>query len=426
MSFYFYKRKNIDIKMVFLYNEKKGGMKMIVRPDYIQAVTPFINTPLVKILSGVRRCGKSTIMEMIKDELIRRGIEEGNIIVKKYTELDIDENFTMKDMYEEIRAAISGKGRCYLLLDELQEVRGWEKAVNQLLESQDVDIYVTGSNSKLLSSEIATYLSGRYVSIPVYTLSFKEYLDFKGRREADRMQMFDEYLQYGGFPIIGISSFDTKSAYQVVEGIYASVITRDISRRHKIRNKELFDRVIKYMIENVGKTFSANSIVKFLKNEKRTLSVETIYNYLKWLSEAFIIYPCPRYDLQGKAVLKTQEKYFLSDISLKYSIMGFQRGMISAMLENIVFLEMKRRGYEVYVGKYYTREIDFVGIRRDEKIYIQVCDRLPEDSSRETDNLMDIPDHYHKYVVCRDEMAVGNENGIELVHIADFLLREKW
>ena len=395
---------------------------MIIRPDYIAAITPFINTPLVKILSGVRRCGKSTIMEMIREELLHRGIEESNIILRKYTELDIDENFTMKDMYEELRAAIAGRGRCYLLLDELQEVKGWEKAVNQLLESWDVDIYVTGSNSKLLSSEISTYLSGRYVSIPVYTLSFKEYLDFKGAGEADRVQMFDEYLQYGGFPIIGAGRFDTRSAYQVVEGIYASVVSRDISRRHRIRNKELFDRVVKYMIENVGRTFSANSIVKFLKNEKRALSVETIYNYLKWLSEAFIIYPCPRYDLQGKAVLKTQEKYFLSDISLKYCIMGFQRGMVSAMLENIVFLEMKRRGYEAYVGKYYTREIDFIGIRRDEKI----CDQLPEDSSRETDNLMDIPDHYHKYVVCRDPMAAGNVKGIELVHIADFLLRKKW
>lgn len=399
---------------------------MILRPDYINELSKFIDVPLVKILAGVRRCGKSTILEMMMAELEQRGIAKENIIFRKYSEMDIDENFTAKDMYRELTEAIEGKGRCYLFLDELQEVKGWEKVVNSLLEGANVDIYVTGSNSKLMSSEISTYLSGRYVLIPVYTLSFKEYLTFKGKVETDARIVFDEYLQYGGFPIIGISNFDTRSAYQVVEGIYAAVITRDISKRHKIRNKELFDRVVKYIVENVGKTFSANAIVKFLKNEQRALSVETVYNYLKWLSEAFIIYPCRRYDIQGKSVLKTQEKYYLSDISIKYSKMGFDRKMISAMLENIVFLEMKRRGYEVYIGKNDTKEIDFIGIRREEKVYIQVCVELPIESTRETDNLMDIKDHYHKYVVCKDALAVGNDNGIEIVHIADFLLKDEW
>lgn len=399
---------------------------MIIRPDYINAITPFIDAPLVKILAGVRRCGKSTILEMMRDELKNRGIKDENIVFRKYNEMEIDDGFTAKAMYDELKAATRGKGRCYLLLDELQEIDGWEKAVNSLLEGADVDIYVTGSNSKLMSSEISTYLTGRYVSIPVYTLSFKEYLEFKAKCKEDAITVFDEYLQYGGFPIIGISNFDTNSAYQVVEGIYAAVITRDISKRHKIRNKELFDRVVRFIVENVGMTFSANSIVKFLKNEHRSISVETIYNYLKWLAEAFIIYPCHRYDLQGKSVLKTQEKYYLSDISFKYSKMGFDRKMISAMLENIVYLEMKRRGYEVYIGKNGTKEIDFVGVRREEKIYIQVCVELPIESTRETDNLMEIKDHYRKYVVCRDSLAVGNVNGIEIVHIADFLLRENW
>ena len=336
------------------------------------------------------------------------------------------DDITPKQMYDDLMQEIKGKGRCYLFLDEVQEVNGWEKVINSIFEKENVDIYVTGSNSKLMSSEISTYLSGRYVSIPVYTLSFKEYLSFKNKSEEFAREMFEEYLQYGGFPVIGISSFDTKSAYQIVEGIYAAVITRDISKRHKIRNKELFERVVKYIIENVGKTFSANTIVKFLKNEKRTLSVEAIYNYIKWLSEAFIIYPCQRYDLQGKSVLKTQEKYYLSDISIKYSKMGFNPKMIASMLENIVFLEMKRRGYEVYIGKNSTKEIDFVGIRRGEKIYIQVCRELPEDSERETVNLKEIQDHYHKYVVTMDNFATGNDNGIELVHIADFLLKENW
>ena len=399
---------------------------MILRPDYIKAVEPYIDAPLVKILSGVRRCGKSTILEMIQNELKNRGIEKERIISKRYTEMDVDENYTSKEMYAELKNLIANKGRCYLFIDEPQEVDNWEKVVNSLFESEDVDIYITGSNSKLMSSEISTYLTGRYVSINCYTLSFKEYLNFKGKTEADAKDMFEEYLQFGGFPIIGISNFDTRSAYQIVDGIYSSVITRDISKRHRIRNKDLFDRVVKYIIENVGKTFSANTIVKFLKNEKRSLSVESIYNYIKWLSEAFIIYPCQRYDLQGKSVLKTQEKYYLSDISIKYSKMGFNKKMTSAMLENIVYLELKRRGYDVYIGKNDTKEIDFVAIRRDEKIYVQVCVELPTESNRETDNLMDIKDHYHKYVVCMDYLAIGNENGIEIVHIADFLLRDSW
>ena len=398
---------------------------MILRPDYIRAISPFMDTQLVKILSGVRRCGKSTILSMVEQVLLERGIRQENIIQRNYSDIAYDD-YTAKDMYEDLKKAMTGKGKCYLLLDELQEVKGWEKVVNSLMESEAADIYVTGSNSKLMSSEISTYLTGRYVSIPVYTLSFKEYLQFKGKTQADKKAVFDEYLLYGGFPIIGISNFDTLSAYQVVEGIYAAVITRDISKRHKIRNKDLFDRVVKFIVENVGKTFSANSVRKFLKGEGRSVSIESVFNYIKWLSEAFIIYPCQRYDLQGKAVLKTQEKYYLSDISLKYSQMGFNRKMLSAMLENIVYLEMRRRNYDVYIGKLGTKEIDFIGVRRDERIYIQVCDQLPEDSSRETENLMNIKDHYHKYVVCRDPLAIGNDNGIEIVHIADFLLAGNW
>lgn len=399
---------------------------MIIRPDYIDAITPFIDTPLVKILAGVRRCGKSTILKMMLDVLISRGVDSANIIERRYNNMDISDSFTATDMYNDLKSAIEGKDRCYLLLDELQEIDGWEKAINSILENCNVDIYVTGSNSKLMSAELSTYLTGRYILIPVYTLSFKEYLNFKGQDLSEARNVFDEYVQYGGFPIIGISNFDTRSTYQIVDGIYASVITNDISKRHQIRNSELFDRVVRYIIDNVGTTFSASSIVKFLKSENRTLAIETIYNYLKWLTEAFIIYPCPRYDLQGKAVLKTQEKYYLSDISFRYCKMGFDRKMISAIFENIVFLEMKRRGYDVYIGKNSTKEIDFVGVRRDERVYVQVCVELPTASSRETDNLMEIRDHYHKYVVCRDPLAIGNDNGIEIVHIADFLLRENW
>lgn len=399
---------------------------MILRQDYINNTEQYIDIPLIKIFTGVRRCGKSTILDMIKEKLVAKGINRENIISRNYNDIKYDKTYSAKDMYNDLSNAISGKGKCYLFLDELQEINEWEKAVNSLFENKTVDIYITGSNSKLMSSEISTYLSGRYVSIPVYTLSFKEYLLFKNQAHENAKSVFNEYLRFGGFPIIGISNFDEKSAYQVVSDIYSAVITNDISKRHNIRSRELFDRVVKFIIENAGKTFSASTIVKFLKNEKRSLSVETIYNYLKWLAQAFIIYPCQRYDIQGKAVLKTQEKYYLSDISFKYCKMGFNSTMISSMLENIVFLEMKRRGYNVYVGKDNAKEIDFIGIRREEKIYVQVCVTIPETSSRETGNLMNIKDHYHKYVVCKDELACGNENGIEIVNIADFLLKENW
>ena len=399
---------------------------MINRPDYIEALEPFIDKPLVKILAGVRRCGKSTIFELLKEEFLRRGVSMDHIICKRYTEMDIPENITAKQMYDELTAAMLGKGHCYLLLDEIQEIDGWEKAVNSLLESTDADIYVTGSNSKLMSGEISTYLTGRYVSIPVYTLSFKEYLAFKQDSPLSRRELLEDYIRFGGFPIVALSEYDEQSAYQIVNGIYHTVVSRDIVKRHRINKQDLFDRVVKYIIENMGKTFSANSISTFLKSEHRKVSVESIYNYLRWLEQAFIIYPCERYDLQGKSILKTQEKYYLSDVSLKYALLGYNRKMLDGAMENIVFLELKRRGYDVFIGKNDTKEIDVVATRRDERIYVQVCVRIPETSDREVGNLMEIRDHYPKYVVTLNEMDIGIENGIRIVHLADFLIAEAW
>lgn len=399
---------------------------MIFRPDYIEAIKPYIDQPLIKIFSGIRRCGKSTIFEMIKVELLNRGVPEDCIIMKRYTEMDIPENITAKQMYDELIAEISGKEHCYILLDEIQEIKGWEKAVNSLLEGTNADIYVTGSNSKLMSSEISTYLTGRYVSIPVFTLSYKEYMDFKVGSGMSKNELLEEYIRFGGFPIIAIGHYEVQPAYQIVNGIYHTVVSRDIVKRHRINKQDLFDRVVKFIIENMGKTFSANSISNFLKSEHRKISVESIYNYLRWLEQAFIIYPCTRYDLQGKGVLKTQEKYYLADISLKYALMGYNRKMLDGVLENIVFLELKRRGYDVFVGKNDAKEIDFVAILRDEKIYVQVCVQLPEKSEREVGNLMEIKDHYPKYVVTLNELDTGIDNGIKIVHLSDFLLAEQW
>ena len=399
---------------------------MIVRPHYLDELKKYRDVPLVKILAGIRRCGKSTILDMLREDLLANGVRPEQIIERRYTSLDLGDLPAAKDMYQDIKADLNADGCNYLLLDEVQEIEGWEKAINSLLELGNTDIYVTGSNSKLMSSEISTYLTGRYVTIPVFPLSFEEYLAFKAGSSLSQKELLNEYIRYGGFPIVALGTYDERTAYQIVEGIYHSFISNDIARRHSITNQELFNRVVRFIIENVGKNFSANSIVKFLKSEGRSLTVETIYNYLEWLEKAFVIYRCQRYDLQGKAVLKTQEKFYLADPALKYCMMGFNPKSIASMLENIVYFELRRRGYDVYVGKNETKEIDFVAVRRDERIYVQVCRELPDTSNREIGNLLEIKDHYPKYVVTMDELAGGNIDGVRIVHLAEFLLSSQY
>lgn len=397
---------------------------MIIRPNYLEKIKPFIDVKLVKILAGIRRCGKSTILEMLKLELLSRGIDENHIITRKYSNEDYDISFNSKKMYEELKSLIIDNNKYYFLLDELQEITGWEKVINTLLENYNTDIYVTGSNSRLMSSEISTYLTGRYITIPVYTLSFKEYLTFKNNTNKSNKELLQDYIRYGGFPLVASSNFDEKSTYSIVEDIYNSVVIKDIVNRHSITNIDLFNRVVRFIVENVGKTFSANSIVNYLKSERRTISVESIYNYLEWLEKAFVIYRCKRYDLQGKSILKTQEKFYLADQSIKYALYGFNHTSIASTIESIVFFELKRRGFDVYIGKNADKEIDFVATSRNDKIYIQVCKELPKESDKQIENLMKIKDNYPKLVVTFDDYACGNINGIKIVHLADFLLNE--
>ncbi len=399
---------------------------MVVRSKYMDMLKTYRDVQLVKILMGIRRCGKFTLLEMLKDDLIKNGIKENHIISICYTSNNLGNNMTDKDMYNGIKEKMTDNERYYLLLDEVQEVNGWEKVINSLLENDNTDIYVTGSNSKMMASEISTYLTGRYISIPVYTLSFAEYLEFKKGSNKSPKELLNEYIRLGGFPVVALGDFDDRSTYQIVEGIYNSVITNDITKRHNIMNFDLFNRVVKYVIENVGKTFSANAIVKFLKSEGRSLSIEAVYNYLNWLEKAFIIYRCQRYDLQGKSVLKTQEKFYLADASLKYCMMGFNPKSIASTLENIVYFELRRKGYDVYIGKNETKEIDFVAVLRDFRIYVRVCRNLPEESDREIANLLEIKDHYPKYVVTLNELDVGNINGVKIVHLMDFLLSDSY
>ena len=399
---------------------------VIVREDAMKMIEPFIDVHMVKIIAGVRRCGKSYILDMLGDVLLKKGVPQSRIIYRLYTSIEVEAGFTAPDMYKELKARITDGGKYYLLLDEVQEIAGWEKAINTLFESESVDIYVTGSNSRLTSEKISTYLSGRYILLPQYTLSFKEFMKFRGYVERNKDDVYREYIRTGGFPLIAASGISGEQAYQIADGIYHSVITKDILSNHPIRDIEKFNRVVRFIMDNMGRTFSAKSISDYLKSQNREISVETVYNYIEWLEDAFIIYGCNRYDLQGKEILKTQEKYYLSDIALRFALFGYNRSMDDALLENIIYLELRRRGYQVYVGKNGTKEIDFVARHQGEEIHIQATVQLPLGSDREIRNLEEIRDHHHKYVVTTSRDDCEIVNGIRVVHVTDFLLMENW
>ena len=397
---------------------------LISREDYLNSIRPFIDVNMVKIIVGVRRSGKSYLLDMIGDELLSRGVKRDHIIYKLYTSVEAENGLDKKEMVRELKDEITDSNKYYLLLDEVQEIDEWEKAINSLFETCNVDIYVTGSNSKLTSEKISSYLSGRYVLIPTYTLSFKEYLTFKNIPASD--EAYKEYIRFGGFPIIAISGLDCQKSYEIVEGIYHSIINKDVLTNHPIKEIDKFERIVKFLMDNMGKTFSANSISDYLKSQHRQISVESIYNYIAWLKDAFIIYECSRYDLKGKSILKTQEKYYLSDISLRYALFGYNKSMDDALLENVIYLELKRRGYDVYVGKNGTKGIDFVAKRRDETIEIQATIELPIGSNREIGNLEELKDFNHKYVITTNRNDTQIVNGIQVIHILDFLLMENW
>ncbi len=400
---------------------------MILRPHYTNQLKSFIDKPLVKIITGIRRCGKSTVLHLLKEVLIESGIKEEQIVLINFESFRFSEYKTAPKLYDYVKSCLSGSSRYFLLLDEIQEVTEWERAINSFLVDFNVDIYITGSNSHMLSSELATLLAGRYVEIPVYTLSYLEYLDFKEKLCGNKGlgdDSFEGYLRMGGFPVIHTSDFDTESAYKVVRDIYSSVILRDTVQRFGIRDVELLERVVRYAFDNIGNTFSGKSVADFFKSQQRKVDINTIYNYLYALQGAFILYRVPRYDIKGKEILKTQEKYYVSDLSLIYSTMGYRDRMISGFLENIVFLELKRRGYSVYVGKFGNREVDFVAEKLGKRIYIQVAYKLESQQTvdREFTPLIDINDHYPKYVITMDTFWKDSIQGIQHITLPKFLM----
>jgi len=366
-----------------------------------------------------------TIMKMLRMELEKRGVSPECILNYNFDSLEY-EDMTAKQLFAEIKAQLVDSGKTYLFLDEIQEIKNWEKVVNSLMSDYDVDIYVTGSNSRMMSSEISTYLTGRYVSFRIYPLSFAEYLKFRKEFTTvdDPHKELVRYLQFGGFPALHLREYSKEEAYLIVRDIYNSTIFTDIVRRNQIRKIDQLERVVRYVFDNVGNTFSSASIAKYLKSEQRTLDNETVYNYLSKLESAYILHRCSRYDIKGKELLKTQEKFYLADPALRYSVLGYNADSAASMLENIVYLELLRRGYDVCVGKIEGYEIDFIATRQDEKIYVQVAQEIKNDSTREREygRLLEIGDNYPKYVLLNDDYAGGNYQGIKTIHIADFLL----
>ena len=403
---------------------------MIYRAMYVDKIMAYADTPFVKILTGVRRCGKSTILKMIMQELeTKRNVLPERIVSYRFDSMEY-EDMTAKQMFIELKKRISKDGRTYFFLDEMQEIKCWEKVVNSLASDYDVDIYITGSNSRMMSSEIATYLTGRYVSFRIYTLSFDEYLLFKSSyaKVDEPKKELVNFVRLGGFPATHLQKYTQDEVYTIVRDIYNSTIFSDIVKRNQVRKIDQLERVVKYTFNNVGNTFSAKSISDYLKSEKRKLDNETVYSYLEKLEKAYLLHRCSRYDLRGKEILKTQEKFYLADTSLRYSVLGYNSDTVASSLENVVYLELCRRGYDVQIGKTPDGEIDFVATKQNNKLYVQVTQEIKSEKTekREYERLLEIRDNYPKYVLTTDDFSGGNYLGIKTMHIADFLLSQEY
>ena len=418
--------------LIFEVTTLKIFYTMIHRKIYIEQLKDFIDKPQVKIITGVRRSGKSSVMLLLKEELLKRSVTPEQIIYINLESFAFSELKNAKALYQYVSEQKVEGQKTYLLIDEIQEVTEWQKTINAFLVDLNIANYLTGSNAYLLSSELATHLAGRYVEISVYTLSFSEYLQFRAyyfpKDQPTTKDSFLTYLRIGGFPVLHTANYTEVSAYKVIYDIYSSVILRDTVQRYNIRDVELLERVIKYAFENIGNTFSGKNVADYFKSQQRKVDLNTIYNYLSALEGAFILYRTPRYDIKGKEILKTQEKFYLSDVGLLYATMGFRDTKINGILENIVFLELKRRDYQVYVGKFDLKEIDFVAEKQGKKIYVQVAYKLESEATieREFSQLIAIEDQYPKFVVTMDDFWRESVEGVKHFYITDFLLSEEY
>lgn len=403
---------------------------MIKRELYMSRIRPFIGGELIKVVTGIRRSGKSVMLELVKQELLESGVGAEHFISINFEDMRNAHLCNAQSLHEEVlRLSSAIQGKVFLFFDEIQEVANWEKCINSLRVALDCDIYITGSNAKLLSGELATYLGGRYVEFVIYPFSFSEFLELYLSifPQSSIQQCFQKYLVTGGMPYLSNLQYADEPSHQYLTDLFNSVMLKDIVKRNKVRDVDLLERILAFVTANVGTTFSATSLSKFLKSERRTVAPETILNYIKYCCDAYLFYQVKRQDLQGKQLLATNEKYYIADHGIREAVFGGNMRDINLILENIVFMELLRRGYSVTVGKTGKKEVDFVCDKRGERIYIQVAYLLASEETihREFDVYDSIRDHYPKYVVSLDEFDMSR-NGIRHRNIRDFLLADSW
>lgn len=402
---------------------------MIYRSDYMRQLQAFKDNKIIKVVTGLRRSGKSTLLQMYRDELVANGVSPSQIQFVNFELMKYDYIRTYRQLYDFITQNMVVGKKNYLFFDEIQQVEGWEKTINSLTLEYDTDIYVTGSNAYLLSSELATLISGRYVEIKMLPLSFKEYYEYYKNDGKSADELFNEYLKYGGLPQLLSLPSDEKTISSFLESIYDTVILKDVVGRNKLKDIDLLKRVFAFVCGNVGSITSTNSMAKYIAMEAKldcSLRPATIGNILEMLENAFIIYKANRYDVKGKEVLKSLEKYYVTDTGLKNTIVGYNLENYGHSIENVVFLELLRRGYKVYVGKCDNKEIDFVAIKKEETRYFQVTESLSDAKTqeREVAPFYSTNDFYEKTIITTDKTYATNVNGIKIVNLTDFLLSE--
>ena len=403
-----------------------GCFDMISRDNYLERLKAFKDNKLIKVITGIRRCGKSTLLELFKEYLKGEGVSDDNIIHINLELMKYDDVRDYKTFYNLITEKIKNNDRCYLLIDEIQQVDKWEKAINSMNVEFNVDIYITGSNAYLLSSEISTLLSGRYVEIKMLPLSFKEYLEFDHLPHNWTLEdKFNQYLKFGSLPAVPTLPQDNTTINEFLLGIYNTVIVKDVISRNSIKDIGLLEQIVKYVVANTGNIISANKISGYISSQGRgeTTKATTVSNYLDMLEKAYIIYPVKRYDIKGKEQLKNLAKYYVVDTGIRNMLMGYSDSDFGHVLETIVYLELLRRGYQVFIGKWYELEVDFIAVKQDEKKYYQVCLSLMDEKvkERELAPLKAIPDNYEKTILSMDKSYITDHEGIKFQNIIDFL-----
>lgn len=403
---------------------------MIHRPFYLDRIQTYLDKPIVKVITGMRRVGKSTLLTQVREGLLAKGIPESQILSINKDLVAWDGIRDYQDLDRVVQERLAGQpGPRYLMVDEVQEIAGWEKAINSVLAQGLADILITGSNAHLLSAELATFLTGRYVEIPVYPLSFSEFLAFRRATQdpSDRQACFRQFLRYGGLPGLHVLPMDDDQVFPFLNAILNTILLKDIVKRHAIRDVGHLERILSFAFDNCGSPVSARSIAAFFKNQQTRITADTVLSYLAHLCDAFLLLRTGRFEIKGKKHLEFLDKYYLGDLGLRHALFGYRDTDIGGLLENVVHLELLRRGYQVKVGVLDQAEIDFVAERHGERLYIQVAYLLagPETIEREFGNLERIPDNYPKLVLSMDELGPNQRNGIRRQHLVDFLLEAK-